>query len=442
MHRSKWKHRLTRDARRAFAGAGWKIREGMVAGGVEVDFFVLSPLANFEILSINQTARSFRSDTILLERIEEQSRHFRIRNGCAIHLVDSGIGSEFVRLAKERGILVIHIDEIDQVTSLSKYFSALPEVLLPLQLRVLESNFLACSNLCGRFKAAGEIGKAIEWARRAIKSRYGYSIQSTLFSLLLESGDLDGAEEVGKEGLSFKPNDAAIFFKGFQKIATLRGDHATAVGWAERWVAMEPLEPRELVLAYDNLAQLHEQHRNGPAAVLAIGQALRLSPGNPGILRRAARIALLDGNVVAALDYAERCVAQAPGDAGAHDLLADVLMRQKSYERAKTVIVEALALHPEHVGLLRRASIIALETGDFVVAAQFAERWVAAATSDAGAYDHASFVYLRAERYEEARLANAKALELDPLRPNIQRRAADIAARLARQTMPPPSVRA
>ncbi len=439
MHRSKWKHRLTLTVRRAFVAAGWKVQDGMIAGGVQVDLIVFSPLANFEIVTVNQTARNFRSDTLLLERIEEESRHFRIRNGCTIHFVDSGVGIEFVRLAERRGLLVIHIDEIDEVTSLSKYFSALPDSLSDLQLRVLGSSFLACSNLCGRFKAAGELGKAIEWARRAIKSRFGYSMHSTLFALLLESGDLDGAEEIGKEGLSFKPKDAATFFKGFQKIATLRGDDAAAVDWAERWVVAALEEPKELVLAYENLAALHERQRNSSLAAVAISQALELAPDNPGVLRRAAKIAILDGNLPVACDYADRCLARTPEDAGAHELLADVLMRQKSTERAAAVVAEALSQHPNNAGLLRRASMIALESGDLVESARFAERWVAAAPQDAGAYDHASVVYLRAERYDEASLANAKALELDPLRPNLQRRRADIAVRLARQTAPVPS---
>ena len=439
MHRSKWKHRLTRDARRAFETAGWKIKPGMVAGGEEVDFFVFSQLANFEIITINRTARNFRSDTRLIERMEEQSRHFRIRNGCAIHIVDGGVGTDFIASGERRGLLMIHIDDIGEITSLTKYAANLPEALSPLQLRLLESNFLACSNLCQRFKAAGEPKKAIEWARRAIKSRYGYSVHYTLFSLLLESGDLDGAEEVGKEGLSYKPKDSVSFFKGLQKIATLRGDDTEAAAWAERWVAAEPEDPKELLLAYDNLAALHERHKNGPAAALAIGNAMRLAPDDPGILRRAARIALLEGNLPAARDYAERWIIQAPRDGGAYDLLADALLRQKSFGPAAAAIAEALVLNPDSAGFLRKASIIAMESGDFTAAIRFAERWVAAAPDDAAAYDHASLIYLRAGQYEEAGLANAKALKLDPLRPNLQRRSADIAATLARQAALPPS---
>jgi tetratricopeptide (TPR) repeat protein len=210
------------------------------------------------------------------------------------------------------------------------------------------------------------------------------------------------------------------------------------VAWAERWVVVALEEPKELVLAYENLAALHERQRNSSAAALAIGQALGLAPDNPGILRRAAKIAILDENLPAARDYAERCLVRTPEDAGAHELLADVLMRQKNTERAAAVVAEGLARHSDNAGLLRRASMIAVETGDLVAGARFAERWVAAAPHDAGAYDHASLVYLRAELYEEARLANAKALELDPLRPNLQRRGADIAAKLAQQTAPSP----
>ena len=430
---SRWRLALIKKTRRQFRGTKWKLREGAPVAERYIDFFLIGELGSFEIICFDRTMKKFMTEMRILEEHEDTTRRFRARNGCLIGVFDDGFSLEFAKNAGARSLLVVHVDDLNVLVGLDKYFDTLPEELTPFELRILEGSFVACMNLSSRFKAARNLEKAIEWARRALIVRYGYSAHFVLFSLLLDNNDMDAAEAVGNEGLSFKPKDSVGFFKGLQKIAIVRGDNAAAITWAERWIAAEPDD----ALAYDNLASLYERQKNGAAASVAIGKALQLAPWNVGVLRRAAKIALLEGNLSAAFGYAEQWAAQAPNDGGAYEFQADVLLRQKNYDGAKLAIATAMSLQSDNWSFVRKSSVIALDSGDVTAAAKFAEQWVAMASTDPRAYDHMSLVYLRASQYEEASQANAKALELDPANLNIQRRAVDIQNRLGR---PPVSV--
>ena len=425
---SHWKEALMKKTRRRFRGTKWKLREGGAVAGTNISFFLQSTLGNFELICLDRTMRNFKSESSILDFMEETTRLFKARNGTIVLIYDDGVSADFARNAENRGVLAILADDLDVLAGLDKYIDEMPKDLTPFELRILEQNYSACMNLSGRFKDAKNLEQAIKWARRAINIRYGYSAHFILFSLLLDSGDWDGAEAVGNEGLSFRPRDSVGFFKGFQKIAVARENHTAAVEWAERWTSAEPKD----ALAFDNLASLYEMQKNAAAASQAISKALQLAPDHPGILRRAAKIALLEGNLPAALGYAERWILRAPQDGGAHEFQADVLLRQKNHDGASAAIAVALALQPNHWGFVRKSSIVALESGNLISAVRFAEQLVAMAPTDPGAYDHLSVVYLRASHYEEAHHANVKAVELDPANPNFQRRAADIQRKLGR----------
>lgn len=295
-NRSRWKLRLIRDTRRQFERQGWKVSPGRFVAGLEVDLFVASGRLRLPVLCLDRNLGRFMSETRILEQLEAHSRGFRARNETALIVIDGGFGQTIAEVARSRDVLVVEASALAAVTDLAACADTPPEPLSEIGRRVLEGSFAACLTFAESFRKARDLDRAIHWARCAIRSRHGYSAHHLLFPLLIERGDFAEAEAVGADALSFRPKDADRYFQGLQKIATIRGDAAAALGWAERWVAAEPAAPR----AHDNLAGLHLAQRNGPAAAAAIRAALALAPDDPGFLRRAARIARENGDRAAA----------------------------------------------------------------------------------------------------------------------------------------------
>jgi tetratricopeptide (TPR) repeat protein len=137
-------------------------------------------------------------------------------------------------------------------------------------------------------------------------------------------------------------------------------------------------------------------------------------------------LALKDNDLATAFTRADQWVSHAAADVGAREILADVLLKQARYEEAAVVIAAAMVIESNRPSLLRKASLVALQRGDLPGATGFAEQWRATAPSDAWAHDHLSILYLRNEKYEQARAANSKALDLDPTNANFLRRAEQI----------------
>jgi tetratricopeptide (TPR) repeat protein len=429
---SRWKEVLLKRTARKFRGTKWKLQPGRYIADREISFFLESALGNFELLCLDRTMKKFKSETDILESLEVTAGIFLRRKSCLVIIYDDGMSPEFVSNAERRSLLTIHVDELDALVGLEKYIDHVPDELPPPALRIMRKNFSVCMSMANRLKSAGRLEQAIEWARRAIDIRYGYSAHFTLFLWLIEKKDWDAAETIGNEGLSFRPKESIEFFKGFQKIAIARNNDEIAIEWAKRWIAAAPDD----ALAHDNLASLYEMQKNGPAAYQAVDKALQIAPKHSGILRRATKIALMEEKLSEALGYAERWAALEPKDGSAHEVRADILLRQKDYDGARAAIAMALILQPNSCGFIRRSSTIALESGDLNAATRFAEQWVAVAPTDPWAYDHLSIVHLRALRYEKARQANARALEFDPANPNFQRRTVDIQKRLGTTLVP------
>lgn len=422
---SRGKKALIQEAQRRFKARGWLIKRNDALVTLGVDFSVQCSLATFEVVCLDQALTHFLSEISILERFEKLARQLRLRSSCLIVVTDGCQVDGFSESARQRDLVLLQIAEIQSVTQIIGYVDSLPDAIGGVTLRAMESSPGACASLMYRFSKAGESAKAIEWGQRALKSHAGYFVHSALFSLLIEHGEFDLASKVGEEALSFKPKDASSFFRGFQKIATKKGNAPEAVIWAERWIKDEP----DNSLPYVNLASVYQQQGNTALAVSNINRALELAPSDPNILRQAVLLLISNDDLQAAFLHATRWVSYASGDVEAHETLVDVLLKQARYDEAAVSVSDAMAIQGDRPSLLCKASFVALHQGDLPGSIKFAEHWRSVAPSDAWAHDHLSTIYLRGGRYELARVANSKALDLDPKNPNFRRRAEQIQAR-------------
>ncbi|WP_419758056.1 tetratricopeptide repeat protein [Acidisoma sp.] len=423
-NRSRAKKALTEETKRQFRARGWLVRRDEALINLGIDFSVECPLATFEVVCLDQSLTRFLSETAILERFEILARQFRLRKACLIVVTDGSQTKGFVKSAQDRKLVLLRLSEVEFVTQIITYVDLLPDTLDDVTLRAMEGNSATCASLMYRLSKKGEKAKAIEWGKRALKAYAGYFVHNALFFLLIDNDDLDEAEKIGQEALSFKPKDASAFYRGFQKIAFKRGNGSDAVSWAERWVKAEPGNSQ----AYANLATIHQEQGDLAFASSNINKAMELDPANPDLLRRATLLSVRANNLDDAFDYATKWVSYAAGDVGAYETLADVLLKQARYDEAAASITEAMSIQSDRPSLLRKASLVALQRGDLPASIQFAERWRFVAPTDAWAHDHLSTIYLRGARFELAQVSNSKARELDPNNLNFLRRGEQIEA--------------
>ena len=423
-NRSRSKKTLVEETRRRFTIRKWVVKSvGMVS--LDIDFCVKSPMAVFYIACLDPMLNRFRSELSILERLENLAKDLRLRREYLIVVTADDLGDGFASSAHARGVSLIPLAGLESVTRIIDYADHLPDAVDAMTLRALEANPSACADLMYRFKKAGDNARAVEWGSRALKSYPGYFIHYSLFSLLIENNDFERAKQVGEEALSYKPKEAFLFFQGLQKIAALTGDETGEVTWAERWTKVEP----DNAMAYGSLAGVYQNQGDARNSALAIDKALELAPTDPDILRKAVTLARKDGDLATAASRAEQWVTHAAEDVGARDVLADILLKQARYEEAAVVVAGALVIDPNRPSLLRKASLVALQRGDFPSATQFAEQWLAVAPNDGWAHDHLCALYLRSANYEQARDQNSRALKLDPTNSNFLRRAEQIRAK-------------
>ncbi len=136
------------------------------------------------------------------------------------------------------------------------------------------------------------------------------------------------------------------------------------------------------------LAELHRYlfevdrraaHRQRAAEVLE--HAARLRPGDPGVVRARARLALATGDEEAALETARTLVAARPGDSASWALLAAALDRAQRHAEAERAYLRSLSLRPSPA--TQRSRIAArIQRGDYVGARQLLAPLLAANPND------------------------------------------------------------
>lgn len=271
-------------------------------------------------------------------------------------------------------------------------------------------------------------------------------------------GQWADAVEIYKQALQANPAQAHLW----ERIADIR---ATQLKAPER--AAEALQeavkyaPRDARL-YHKLSQAYAAAQKGPSALVAIGQAVELEPGNPVYLRARGEIALWTGDHSVAIDSFERVLANAPKDADALLGLAratsrsgrknDAVPHYRAYlelrpqdkdatleymeleaERGNTAAVQEYdALYRQRFGAdkaywLRMADIYALGNNPAASAAALREA-TRLAPQDHALHYRLAQSYPSEKDAAEAAAAIEHAVELDPANLEYLRTRADLAA--------------
>lgn len=151
------------------------------------------------------------------------------------------------------------------------------------------------------------------------------------------------------------------------------------VAMLERAVRLAP----RFLEAHLALAELHRylfeltrriDHRQRAQEIL--DQAVRLRPGDPGVLRGRAQLALATGDKAAALEEARALVTARPGDSASWLLLANSLAATQSDDQAERAYARSFALRPSPTALRNRVSH-RLQRGDFQGARDLLVPWLA-----------------------------------------------------------------
>jgi len=171
---------------------------------------------------------------------------------------------------------------------------------------------------------------------------------------------------------------------------------------SDRNVGLAALEENDLAEATRRFAEVRRRAPSDPlgwadgavAAMRArdletaqklLGEALRLSPGNPSVLALEATRKELSGDTAGAAETYERAAASAPRDVASRWAAARILSAGSSEDkrRARADLEMALSQAPANLFLLLRLLELARETGDAPAAASAHERLATLVAGDA-----------------------------------------------------------
>lgn len=125
------------------------------------------------------------------------------------------------------------------------------------------------------------------------------------------------------------------------------GQPQQAVETAVRALAVDA----DCLPAYRLIARIQLQHHNPEPARWAIGEALRLAPGQAAVLHDSAMIHRLSGDLDIALAHAERALALDPGIGNLHGFIIHLLTLLRQDTAARERLEAALKARPEDVGV-------------------------------------------------------------------------------------------
>lgn len=157
------------------------------------------------------------------------------------------------------------------------------------------------------------------------------------------------AARLYRQVLMMAPGHAVALFN-LGRLELLQGDLERAEGTLRDLIARQP----DHWQAHNNLGLVLLERRQPTAALAPLRQALRLHPGDPGIIYNLGRARAAQGDMKRALAlFDEALQAWGPGDLAAvplHFARGDALFHLKRFEEAAASYEAALALDPQHGG--------------------------------------------------------------------------------------------
>ncbi|GAB0112659.1 tetratricopeptide repeat protein [Acidisoma sp. C75] len=215
---------LIKTVDQAFRRAGWRTerRDGNHDLSVRIE--------GMEILvkCLDETRAIYENPARIINAIEESNREVRQWNIPFLVVLENNFMAADLESLMARDLLVITLETLPLITSLSAYEGKVPGPLDPLQDFTLRRSMEFCLAVSTRLRDAGDRAGAIAWARDAISHSQGLcNGHYHLFWLYLHYEDYDRAAEIGEEMRSYRGGDPTVL-RMLIDLETRRGNEAEA----------------------------------------------------------------------------------------------------------------------------------------------------------------------------------------------------------------------
>jgi len=215
-----------------FRSHRWVISE-TGSGEARADFIAVKRELRLPIACVQSEILQTMSAGKVVDKLERDSIHFRTGGSALVSILNFELPAPVIAKLSKAGVVVIAERELNLVTDLEWDPNGLPLEFEERQALLLRSNAGICLSIANRFHKGGDIVRAIEWAERGIDGSDSYSGNYVkLFELLLEKGDLEGAETIGRRAIALRPNQIGLL-GALQRLALRQNDMSSAAAWSE-----------------------------------------------------------------------------------------------------------------------------------------------------------------------------------------------------------------
>jgi hypothetical protein len=264
--------KLLKATRQHFQSRGWEVED---QSHPQLDFRVRKRQLRLFLRCLDGSARLYASSVAIIRDIENATRQVRTRTGGSlVNVFDPSFQNLALDTLILREVFAVFVENLHVITDLDRYLDELPGELDPRQSFLLKRDAWFCLFVAERYRGLGDDIRAIEWARYGVEASIGFSeAYMTLFTLLRDSGDLDGAEKIAVAALVLQPFESSLL-RAMKDLSTRRGDPEAAARWALR------LE-RELAVPRDFADIVKNQKLKAPRPSPALEQERREPEINP-----------------------------------------------------------------------------------------------------------------------------------------------------------------
>jgi tetratricopeptide (TPR) repeat protein len=234
---------MVKYARLRFQSAGWVVT---TQGTESIDFEIRRSHLALPVKCVDASAWTYKHPDRVVEQMQiESAQLMRSFHITLVWLVQPEPSAPSPARMFDLGCLAFSPDEIDLVINLSRFDEALPRDLAPRENALFCSSLWECIRISNAFKAQGEPAGAIHWMRCAVRASPGFSAAYwALLKLLLDAGDVAGAEAVAERALALRP-EAEEFAEAVRDFAASRGDKERAETWKARRAEASVKRPRQ-----------------------------------------------------------------------------------------------------------------------------------------------------------------------------------------------------
>jgi hypothetical protein len=283
-------NRLEKFSKSFFRSQAWEVEELTKGTG---HFITKKDQIRLFVSCHDSQGRKFFPSYAIMDAMVKKAYDIKVsRNIPTAFVFSSHLPDVVPDIVAQRGLYLFASGELTSITELGRFSTELPsdQSLTERQKGVLRQQLSLCLSIVERFHTTGDLSAAIAWARYAVDGADRYTkAHDTLFSLLLEAGDLPAAADLGNKVLKKNP-DSLFFLRGMQKLSPKQGPDQDEEDWEVR-IAQAKKRTSALVPRQESLeAILQRQAPAIPSKERASASSAPNTENGRGIARLIRRI--------------------------------------------------------------------------------------------------------------------------------------------------------